>query len=396
LVTSLTTPTGEATRLLRTAWGMTQTEVASAAGIDQTMLSRIENGRVLADESTITALATALRCAPEYLQRGAPDVLVSEPLLRAYADAALREVEQHRAQAIMAVDLIKRLQLPRAGTDEIPVFAGNPRDPLEIEEHAGVVRSTAGLAEGDVVRNAIRAAERLRAIVLPLRSRLGKHLGMSTIVADHDVILLAFAREDVPGDRQRFSLAHELGHLALHRGSPPPRGREEARAAENQAHRFAAAFLFPADAAYEEYDAVSGRITLNKLVDIKERWGVAVKFLIHRYEELHLIDSDRATSLYRQHSSRGWARDEPVIVPHERAVWFEQALARAVPGPDPAQAAGRLVGLDRDLIDRWLDWSPTRDAEVLEFRGEQIQPSSDTEPEGEANPSKVSVLRRRQ
>jgi Zn-dependent peptidase ImmA (M78 family)/transcriptional regulator with XRE-family HTH domain len=395
VATSLTTPTGEATRLLRTAWGMTQTEVASLAGIDQTMLSRIENGRVLADEQTVLGLAKALRCTPEFLHRGAPDILVSEPLLRAYADAALREVQQHRALAIVAVDLIQRLQLPQAGHDEIPVFAGDPRDPVEIEDHAGVVRNAAGLADGDVVRNATRAAERLRAIVLPLRSSLGKHLGMSTIVADRDVIFLAFGRQDVPGDRQRFSLAHELGHLALHRGSPPPRGRDEARAAEDQANRFAAAFLFPADAAHEEYDAAKRRITLNRLVEIKERWGVSVKGLIHRYEELHLIDPDRATSLYRQHSSRGWARDEPVTVPHESAVWFQQALARAVPGPDHVAAAGRLIGLHRDLIDRWLNWNPQPDAEVLEFRSDQTGGARPSRQGGEVRPTKVTRIQRR-
>ena len=50
---------------------------------------------------------------------------------------------------------------------------------------------------------------------------------------------LIFANENFPGDRLRFSLAHELGHLLMHT-NPSPKQEEEA-------DRFASEFLMPAD-----------------------------------------------------------------------------------------------------------------------------------------------------
>ncbi|WP_246430558.1 ImmA/IrrE family metallo-endopeptidase [Streptomyces rectiverticillatus] len=43
----------------------------------------------------------------------------------------------------------------------------------------------------------------------------------------------------VPGDRFRFSLAHELGHVVMHTGPGDPRLQEQ------QADQFAAEFLMP-------------------------------------------------------------------------------------------------------------------------------------------------------
>ena len=47
------------------------------------------------------------------------------------------------------------------------------------------------------------------------------------------------------GNRDNFNLAHEMGHIVMHRGISHTPGT---RTVENQAHRFAGAFLAPAKA----------------------------------------------------------------------------------------------------------------------------------------------------
>lgn len=49
----------------------------------------------------------------------------------------------------------------------------------------------------------------------------------------------------VPGDRQRFTVAHETGHLGLHTGLGPPETVEEANRVEKQTHHFAGALSSP-------------------------------------------------------------------------------------------------------------------------------------------------------
>src|SRR2546428_12825632 len=83
------------------------------------------------------------------------------------------------------------------------------------------------------------------------------------------------------GDRRRFSVAHELGHLVLHQvpqGSP--------HGLERQADMFAEEFLLPAAAMRE---ALVPPVTLTTLADLKGHWGVSLQALIRRARTLERI-----------------------------------------------------------------------------------------------------------
>ena len=76
------------------------------------------------------------------------------------------------------------------------------------------------------------------------------------------------------GDRRRFSVAHELGHLVLHQVS-----EGSLHTVEQQADAFAAAFLLP-EAAMRK--VLVPPITLTTLADLKARWGMSLQALIRR------------------------------------------------------------------------------------------------------------------
>ncbi len=174
----------------------------------------------------------------------------------------------------------------------------------------------------------------------------------------------------VPGDRQRWTVAHELGHLALHVTQGPPTTSMEASEIEKQAHAFAGAFLAPGDVMLDELDRLGGRVTLQTLARIKETWGVSIKALVTRFRNLGVIDADHARSLFKQISARGWNKNEPVPVGTEKAIWFTRAIDNAMPSAsDPVGEVAKVVGLNRNHFERWMDWSPPVPAEVvtLEF-----------------------------
>lgn len=366
---------GARVRQLRIASGLDQTQLAERVGVMQGAISRVENGLKLPTEALVDALASALDCTPTFLSSSVAAVPPTRPWLRAYADAPKRDLDQQLAQCAIAVETVDRLAL-RALPDAIPVFdRADLLDDEEIELFALEVREAAGIPTGAVVGNTTRAAERLGCIVLPMSGELGRHLGLSTVADLQPVICVSRPAIDpnrhVPGDRQRHTVAHELGHLSLHRDLPPPATPEDARQIERQAHRFAGAFLIPGDALTEELDDVGGRVTLNVLAAIKERWGVAIKALVVRCRQLGFIEDDHARSLYKQISSRGWNKDEPVHVGNERAVWLSKALERAMrPAPDAIAAASETSGLGRSYFENWTTWDPVDvgpDAEVIDL-----------------------------
>ena len=141
---------------------------------------------------------------------------------------------------------------------------------------------------------------------------------------------------------------------------------------EDQAHRFAAAFLAPAEPLIETLDGFGGKPTLRALAEVKAVWGVAIKALVHRLHELDYIDADHARSLYKQISARKWTKGEPVHVPIESAQWLERTLSRKAEDENLRDACQRLadsIGGNGDDLLAFADWSPGADAQILEFPG---------------------------
>jgi Zn-dependent peptidase ImmA (M78 family)/transcriptional regulator with XRE-family HTH domain len=356
---------GERVRRLRVALGLGQLELADHAGLASGAISMLENGRAAVDANAIDSLAAALGCEPWYLTTDQPEPVATKPQLRAYADAPSRFVDRAIADSITAVQFILQMDLP-AVPDTLPLFDGDLNDDAEIERFAGVVRAQAALQPDDVVGNAIRAAERLGCVVLPLDSELGRHLGLSMRVDGRPVIRVSRPSDDldhhVPGDRQRFTVAHELGHLVLHQASRPPVTAIEATRAEKQAHRFAGAFLAPADAVMADLERFGGRVTLGTLAQLKEVWGVSIKSLVVRFQHLNIVSDEQARSLYKQISARRWNKEEPVPVGNEAAVWLSRAISKKLPNAgQPLGDAASGAGISSSYVERWVDWSPSPD-----------------------------------
>jgi Zn-dependent peptidase ImmA (M78 family)/transcriptional regulator with XRE-family HTH domain len=375
---------GERVRRLRVAVGLGQVELAQALGLASGAVSMLENGRMPLEESLVDALAKTFDCSPAYFTHQGGEPLVTRPWLRAYADASKKEVDRTVADTMIAIDAAGLAQL-QVIPDTLPLFSGDLNDDDDIEAFADEVRAGAGLSSGDVVGNSIRTAERLGVVVLPMNDELGRHLGLSLRVDGTPIIRVSRPSADpersIPGDRQRFTVAHELGHLGLHHNCPPPDSAEDAARIEKQAHRFAAAFLAPGDALLEDLNRLGNRVTLTTLSKIKETWGIAIKALVVRFQHLGVVSDDQARSLYKQISARRWNKHEPVPVGNESAVWFASALEkRATRANTTVEVVAASTGLGISHFTRWTDWSPTtitgRSAEVVNLprRGTQGQP----------------------
>lgn len=121
--------------------------------------------------------------------------------------------------------------------------------------------------------------------------------GLSQWTADHPVLVINSAN---PTDRIRWTLAHEIGHLALHRNDATDEMEREADA-------FAAEFLLPELLIRPELH----NLTLGKALDLKREWGVSVAALVQRAHQLGVLSDARRTSLFKQLSARGWRVREP-------------------------------------------------------------------------------------
>lgn len=136
-----------------------------------------------------------------------------------------------------------------------------------------------------------------------------KHLGCSARTGEFRQRPLVLMRSVDSWERSRWTIAHEIGHLVLHRHG------EVSDDQENEASRFASELLAPAAAIAAE---ITDAPTLNHLIPVKLKWGISLGALIMHLRESKLIDEHRAAMLQRQlytrinsETGRTWGRTEP-------------------------------------------------------------------------------------
>jgi Zn-dependent peptidase ImmA (M78 family) len=222
------------------------------------------------------------------------------------------------ANAFSRVVALPRVDFPSFEISD-PTTLTNER----IEDLAVQARRHWGLGDGPI-SNVVWLLENKGAIVT--RCELGDPRldGLSHWRGERPSIMLASDRSS--GARSRFDAAHELGHLLLHRAVPAERLRkgQDWRLFEDQAHRFAGAFLFPQTSFRQEVLLVD----LDELRLLKMRWKVSIKMMVMRAAALGLITPERARQLLINYNRRGWRLNEP----EEKAIDIEQPrlLKRAI------------------------------------------------------------------
>lgn len=353
--------------------------VTAAEVVDVFDAARLTQARQLAGMSK-AALAAAVRVSPaavsqweactspprpDHLQRAA-DVLEvpveffagGRPHARLDASSAhfrsLRSTRSaQRAKAVAFVEQVweltyaleKRVQFPPVDlpgfcSEEPLIESIEPQDPVEA---ARTLRQRWGLGQGPIP-HLIRTLE-MRGIVTTMVEFAGPDTptinAFSTSRLPRPLIVLTPDRgDDVYW--HRFTAAHELGHLVLHRDAAPGDPRQE-----QEADAFAAEFLTPA---YQIGPQLPARVDFRVLERISREWGVSLKSLIYRSRELGTISDVSARRAYQrlhQHYEQQTLTSEPVSgYPGESPALLGKAFALA-------EAEGTLtaVSLAREL--RW-------------------------------------------
>lgn len=291
---------GARVRQAREFCGLTQAQLADKVRRDQSLIAYIENESKEPSDDLLDAIAEHTKFPVSFFARP-PDVELpaGSLIFRAHAALTRREaIEAHRLAEIVfciGIHLTNKVEAP------IPSIQGRTEP---VQEAAKKTRMALGLAANAPVRRLIRTLEKAGVWVLPLPSLEGRDAfsGWAPFNGcDIPVISISTGR---PGDRLRFSVAHELAHLVMHKTLPMKSVAE----IENEADVFASEFLMPTDEIYKD---LLPPITLTKVARLKPKWGVSMQALIVRARSLALISQRQYHYLFQQLTARGWRDAEP-------------------------------------------------------------------------------------
>jgi len=155
----------------------------------------------------------------------------------------------------------------------------------------------------------------------------------------HDTTPAIIIRDGVPGDRQRFSMAHELGHLMVE----PSQDLD----GERVANRFAGAFLVPKEAALEELGVNRRKLDLFELHLLKHQYGMSIQAWVHRAKDLGTIPERGYRRIFDLIDERGWRTREPGDqIPPEEPRRMKRLVMRAyAEDAISASRASELLGM---------------------------------------------------
>lgn len=330
-------------------------EAAIHGQVSAQAIGKYERDEMMPGSTVLLALAKALCVSPEFL--------LSE-----------REVE------LMGVDFRKG---PHAGAKEERAVVASVLDQveryLELEELFPELDDEWVAPEGlkfeiHRIEDAEHAADALRELwslgidPIPFMAELLEDKGIKVIALDLPESVSgskAFVRrqgqEDVPvivvnqhhnGERQRFTLAHELAHLVLRFSSLSDLDQEKA------ADRFAGAFLMAKDMLLRLLGSHRTSISLGELAELKKIFKVSIASLVVRCGQLGVITKTAYGRLFGQIKGLGWngpASTEPNRLEAEVPLRMERMCMRAVAEGAISEAkAAELLNISVRELDRRL------------------------------------------
>ena len=296
---------GERIEQAREFQQLTQTELAELIGVNQVAIARLERGVSRRDDSLCANLAHALSFPASFFNKEPlAHVALGTLEFRAKASTSARAKKRAHSYASIVFELATFLAAKlRTPAMRLPKLDGDP------ETAAQMFRSEVGLSPNVPVRNLTDTLERIGVFVFALPGLSSGSDGFSAWGTVERVQAPAiFVSAAVPGDRQRLTLGHEIGELAL-RDLPAGRARERV------ANNFAGAVLMPADAFRRD---VTAPVSLYDFLELKKKYGVSIQAALVRAFQLNLISERRYHTLYKQISVEKWRKEEPIKVPREK------------------------------------------------------------------------------
>ena len=211
------------------------------------------------------------------------------------------------------------IEMNNIDTDNIRLKKYSCNDLESVEKAADDFRNYIKISNKQPISDLINVLENLGIIIIQIKNpdnRFDDFDGLSEIVNNIPVIVLLDGIKD--GARQRFTIAHELGHLILNINNNE---LDE----ERICNRFASALLMPKEAIINEFGYSRGNINFFELTAFKNEFKVSYTAIVYRLKDLNIISE----YLYKKLSiflSQRIGKNDPKPIQPEKSFQFKKIV----------------------------------------------------------------------
>lgn len=331
---------GEKLALARRRVGLTKVALAQKAGITTRALNAFENGEYTPSEATEQLLAQALGFPASFFYGESLEELDENGVsFRSLKRMTASQKHAALAAGSFAYEINKwidhRFSLP---LPNVPNLHGESPS-----NAARIVRDEWGIGKLSI-SNMIHLVEANGVRVYSLFENAKEVDAFSVWNGNTPFI---FSNRLKSSAHRRFDIAHELGHLVLHRHGAP-----SGPVAEKEADQFASAFLMPSDT----IKAIGFNIeSLDAVLRLKERWMVSPGALTRRLKDTGMISEWTYRSICIEISQRGYRTSEPNDYPHETSKVWQKITESLRASGQTLQSVSDEIGIPYDELQK-LVW----------------------------------------
>lgn len=302
-------------KLLRQFNELSLEELGSKLDYTRQYLHKVETGQTLPNDQFIDKVAHYFNVPQSFFMQLKPVLQEEQIHFRSNrtAKVSYKQIVIARGEYIkrLAEYLDSKLRLPKYdihNADDESVSQD-----LAIESIAEQCREKWGLGLGPI-SNMVRLCETHGIIVTTFPS-ISNEVDALSLATKRPVFVRNEAKESIC--RQRFDLAHELGHLVLHDGIITGD-----RLTESQANHFASALLIPQVMMRTHFPTwyKNGRYNWTKLSEFKQTWKVSKAAVLYRAKQLGLLTQEQYTSgvIYLRRTGEAITEKEDHLIPKEK------------------------------------------------------------------------------
>jgi Zn-dependent peptidase ImmA (M78 family)/DNA-binding XRE family transcriptional regulator len=309
---------GERLKAARMRAGLSQRALAAGVGVSAQAISKYERGLSIPSSGVLIRLAKILEVRVEYFFRP-QKVSLGDLSYRRKSSLSAKQIRRIQGQIQEWLERYIEIEEILEAVHTFEPVSFKIISPEDVEDAAQELRQKWNLGF-DPIGNLTEVLEE-KGIKIGLVD-CDDSFDACVVWADDKFPVIA-VRHDLPGDRQRFNLAHELGHIVLK--------VEGELDAEKLTRRFAGAFLVPKVAARDELGDRRMNLSIYELHTLKHKYGLSMQGWIYRANELGIISDSAAQKLFRMFRSRGWHVEEPGDqIPSERPMRLKRLVIRAL------------------------------------------------------------------
>lgn len=286
--------------LAREARGLSQADLAEMIGMSATNLSKIERCDIGINDEVVETIAEKTNfpvhffrqegyIVPENLNYRKRDIVAQKLITPIHAQVNI--IRKHIHFLTMALNIAKPI---------VPVLeASETQTPQSIAIQLRKLWNV----NTPIIEDLTKLIE-INGIVISSFPFGTDRVDSRSILTD-DKFPIIFFNQSLLGDRQRFTLAYELGQLIMHSSSIVPLERNVSK----EANAFAAEFLMPAKDIIKDF---KDGITIPLLGELKRKWKVSMIALLYRADDLGMVTANQKRYILQQFNQLHIRRREPM------------------------------------------------------------------------------------